>query len=925
MPLNVTLRPFQEKAVAQYRQVWNQGTSHIGIAPTAFGKSIIIGWLAHKLCPAGWRIISLAHREALVEQNADKVRRVDPDLLVCKEIAGERVPNATGVDVISASIATLRGKRAVECAKAWRADGRKIMLITDECFPAGTLVDGVPIERYAVGDLVFCFSHAEGKIDLQRITHVFKSKPQALVRVSFTDGTNIVCTPNHPFWTGEKYSEAIELPGCEVHRLLPTCGHAQAAPAADVQKHWFGILLDSLRKKTHGRNIIEDHGRDQQGARIEAYAGVQPNAQGLVTGQDGRNIESNRPQTESVGRKWPWPHKATGCIACFAAWVCARVPDQNRNEPLQWHIPTLLQSRLGQAITARLRRGGRRFALQPKGKAERRKKRGAFEVVGVDRVTVLEPGTDGQFSGLCPGGVVYNLEVERHSNYFANGVLVHNCHHALAKSYQDWFAILQPDRHLGLTATPFRGDGESLRGVFPEVAFDISRGEMVDDGWLARPHLFTVTTNTSLRDVKTRAGDYVEGQLAAVIDTAERNQLVLAAANEAADMLATYHNQKVARGVCFTVSVEHAHAMAALFASSGWEAYAIDGSTPIPERRHADERLRRGEGRVVLCSCGVLTEGWDVEEVNLGLFARPTKSGVLAEQMMGRVLRYLEGKPTVLLVDFQDQWAEGRMTLAKPWHLPELWDCQGEDVRADELWFHGKLKTVNISTQSEMWACTSRAEVEALLCDTSARKGRTLDRTYLWWDLGEEVRMSINTGSVVVRLSPQGDYLAEWRRGQEVCYIGNDMSLSSVCDQAEMWIDQYHPDDARFLRGREKWQPPSDKQVAYMKRQGMTVPEGLTKYQASQLINERRMQQNKSTEGGYVTFGKYNGFHVTEIPSHYIRWMLAPERDGLKHRPEYAMFQNELARREGGCAPVEVGGANDYWRAQADYGGHDDG
>jgi superfamily II DNA or RNA helicase len=630
MPLNVTLRPFQDKAVAQYRQAWTKGTSHIGIAPTAFGKTIMIGWLASKLCPTGWRVVSIAHRENLVEQNADKVRRVDPDLLVAKEIAGERVPDATGVDVISASIATLRGKRAIECAKAWRADGRKVLLIVDEA------------------------------------------------------------------------------------------------------------------------------------------------------------------------------------------------------------------------------------------------------------------------------------------------------HHCLAKSYRDWIDLLKPDRLLGLTATPFRGDGESLRCVFPEVGFDISRGEMVDDGWLARPHLFTVTTHTSLRDVKTRAGDYVEGDLAKVIDNTDRNQLVLSAANEAADMLATYHNQKVARGVCFTVSVEHAHSMAALFAADGWEAYAIDGSTPIPERRHADERLRHGEGKVVLCSCGVLTEGWDVEEVNLGLFARPTKSGVLAEQMMGRVLRYLEGKPTVLLVDFQDQWAEGRMTLAKPWHLPEQWDCQGEDVRMDELWFHGKIAGANISTQSEMWACTSRAEVEALLGDTSARKGRTLDRTYLWWDLGEEVRMSINTGSVVVFRAPQGDYVAEWRRGQEVCHIGTDMALGSVCDNAEMWIDQYHPDDARFLRGREKWQAPSEKQVAYMKRQGITVPEGMTKYQASQLINERRMQQNKSTEGGYITFGKYNGFHVTEIPSHYIRWMLAPEREGLKHRPEYAMFQNEMKRRTGGVAPIEVGGANTYWQGSEDYSGHDD-
>ena len=63
---------------------------------------------------------------------------------------------------------------------------------------------------------------------------------------------------------------------------------------------------------------------------------------------------------------------------------------------------------------------------------------------------------------------------------------------------------------------------------------------------------------------------------------------------------------------------------------------------------------------------------------------------------------------------------------------------------------------------------------------------------------------------------------------------------------------------------------------------------------------------------------------VSEALNDYLRWMLAPEREGLKHKPEYAMFQNEMQRRQGGCAPVEIGGANDYWQGQADYGGHDD-
>ena len=46
----------------------------------------------------------------------------------------------------------------------------------------------------------------------------------------------------------------------------------------------------------------------------------------------------------------------------------------------------------------------------------------------VDRVEVHQQTGDGAYGGLCPGGVVYNIEVESNHNYFVDGVLVHNCY-----------------------------------------------------------------------------------------------------------------------------------------------------------------------------------------------------------------------------------------------------------------------------------------------------------------------------------------------------------------------------------------------------------------------------------------------------------------------------------------------------------------
>jgi len=49
----------------------------------------------------------------------------------------------------------------------------------------------------------------------------------------------------------------------------------------------------------------------------------------------------------------------------------------------------------------------------------------------VDRVEVLEPGSDGRYGGLCPDGHVYNIEVARtHTYLVADGVVAHNCQRA---------------------------------------------------------------------------------------------------------------------------------------------------------------------------------------------------------------------------------------------------------------------------------------------------------------------------------------------------------------------------------------------------------------------------------------------------------------------------------------------------------------
>jgi hypothetical protein len=85
---------------------------------------------------------------------------------------------------------------------------------------------------------------------------------------------------------------------------------------------------------------------------------------------------------------------------------------------------------------------------------------------------------------MCEDGFVYNFEVEGNNNYFADGVLVHNCTALSYRKILDYFKSNPDIKILGVTATPDRTDEEALGQVCDSVAFNYTITEAISDGWL---------------------------------------------------------------------------------------------------------------------------------------------------------------------------------------------------------------------------------------------------------------------------------------------------------------------------------------------------------------------------------------------------------------------------------------------------------
>jgi DNA repair protein RadD len=223
----------------------------------------------------------------------------------------------------------------------------------------------------------------------------------------------------------------------------------------------------------------------------------------------------------------------------------------------------------------------------------------------------------------------------------ADVLLVDEGHHAPAKTYKKIIEQYPDAALIGLTATPCRGDGRGLGGIFQAIVECPQVAELIAGGHLVRTRVYAPVQQDIARGVRTEKGDYVIATLAQRMDD---DDLV-------GDIVTHWHRYgERRRTVCFAVNVAHSLHIRNEFITSGVRAEHIDGSTPKPERDAVLARLASGQTELV-SNCMVLTEGWDMPEVGCCILARPTKKMGLYRQMIGRVLRPASGKRDCIVLD----------------------------------------------------------------------------------------------------------------------------------------------------------------------------------------------------------------------------------------------------------------------------------
>lgn len=396
-------------------------------------------------------------------------------------------------------------------AKWWSENKNLISqyaVIFDECLPADTKVKTDTGEKeiadIKVGDRVLSYNHDTGTTEYKTVYRIIKKPaPEKMMCLHLNNGTTIISTSNHPHYTQDGYKKAEDIKTgdtlYELHDMWETnvLGANVAKTEVQVSKNRESILLQGVQVERciQVRECVSSAdeggkmGRDTilqyvpQANRCEndtdkKVPDIHGNKKDILLGsvyekstligsaESAGNEKEKRVATDldnsSRVARGEWKNQRTTEIALGETLQDKRWMDNgatsNTGEE-RTKLPDLLQVRCRQRLLQN--RDRVRWGKSPlnENKSKRQEKRKEVRGVRVESIKVLELRDIKRLGLYRDPDYVYCIDVADNHNFFANGILTHNCHSAKAGiSSQRGTAFLKIAAHTncwtGYTATP---------------------------------------------------------------------------------------------------------------------------------------------------------------------------------------------------------------------------------------------------------------------------------------------------------------------------------------------------------------------------------------------------------------------------------------------------------------------------------------
>ncbi|KKN02495.1 hypothetical protein LCGC14_1117210, partial [marine sediment metagenome] len=358
--------------------------------------------------------------------------------------------------------------------KHWREALQSIgprALVIDECFPAGTMIStpsgSVNISDIKSGDIVMS---AIGPCKVRNVISRFSSN---LITLNLSNGDQIRCTANHPIFTDNGWLPANlcikrkVFSSVDIYDILdstitykPNRGkyettkknktlsalrrllHYQKRPIPnkEILQHLLLSKMENVTTRNQKENVyqralnenFQSQERNKKPRRFRIYDKA----------QSGNKTRSNEKNQGALGKIWPsfisstfarWQRKTfaittKNIVGSIRPGMENRICSQDQ-EASGLRVSYKLQTRYSQSKNKDGYRSRRLDTSNARREEKRQEKNRSFDGIWVDSITFPKPRNHRLPSvGIKRDPIqVFNLEIEGHPSYFANGILVHNC------------------------------------------------------------------------------------------------------------------------------------------------------------------------------------------------------------------------------------------------------------------------------------------------------------------------------------------------------------------------------------------------------------------------------------------------------------------------------------------------------------------
>ena len=224
-------------------------------------------------------------------------------------------------------------------------------------------------------------------------------------------------------------------------------------------------------------------------------------------------------------------------------------------------------------------------------------------------------------------------------------IIVDEAHHAMAHGFRTCLEHLQPKFLIGMTATPWRGDGQSLSQLFGDPIEKVSLVDGMAMGYLSKVDYRILCGNVDWDNMENLSRQNLTiRDLNKRLFLPQRDEAVI---SELQRVVKDVPNPRIA---IFSPSIEHSNRFADMLSAAGIPCAALSRVDKAERRRRL---LAFASGAYeAISAVDVMNEGIDVPDVNILVFLRATHSRRIFVQQLGRGLRLSEGKEKVIVLDF---------------------------------------------------------------------------------------------------------------------------------------------------------------------------------------------------------------------------------------------------------------------------------